>query len=155
MIFRECKRCGHPMDPGEGQNGMCDDCVTGETERREREEKMEWMIRATDWTQLEALECIINKELYYIGSKYPLCSIVRTRKYLERGYHINAGQYVKMCFQLNELDLKDVKVLEDQLTGVDTTYFKMMVDAIQKHMEETGEERVDATYAMNLINKLF
>ena len=103
----------------------------------------------------KALECIINKELYYIGSKYPLCSIVRTRKYLERGYHINAGQYVKMCFQLNELDLKDVKVLEDQLTGVDTTYFKMMVDAIQKHMEETGEERVDATYAMNLINKLF
>lgn len=103
----------------------------------------------------KALECIINKELYYVGSKYPLCSIVRTRKYLERGYHINAGQYVKMCMQLNELDLKDVRVLEDQLTGVDTTYFQMMIDAIQKHMEETGEERVDTTYAMNLINKLF
>ena len=103
----------------------------------------------------KALECIINKELYYIGSKYPLCSIIRTRKYIERGYHINAGQYVKMCMQLNELDLKDVKVLEDQLTGVDTTYFKVMVDALQKHMEETGEQKVDATYAMNLINKLF
>ena len=103
----------------------------------------------------KALECIINKELYYIGSKYPLCSIIRTRKYLERGYHINAGQYVKMCMQLNELDLTDVKVLEDQLTGVDTTYFQMMVDALQKHMEETGEQKVDTTYAMNLINKLF
>lgn len=103
----------------------------------------------------KALECIINKELYYIGSKYPLCSIIRTRKFIERGYHINAGQYVKMCMQLNELDLKDVKVLEDQLTGVDTTYFQMMVEAIQKHMEETGEEKVDTTYAMNLINKLF
>lgn len=103
----------------------------------------------------KALECIINKELYYIGSKYPLCSIVRTRKYIERGYHINAGQYVKMCFQLNELDLRDVKVLEDQLTGVDTTYFRMMVEAIQTHMKETGEEKVDTTYAMNLINKLF
>lgn len=45
----------------------------------------------------KALERIINKELYYIGSKYPLCSIIRTRKYIERGYHINAGQYVKMC----------------------------------------------------------
>ena len=60
MIFRECKRCGHPMYPGEGQNGMCDDCVTVETERREREEKMEWMIRATDWTQLE-VEDFLNE----------------------------------------------------------------------------------------------
>lgn len=104
---------------------------------------------------LKALECIINKELYYIGSKYPLCSIIRTRKYIDRGYHINAGQYVKMCMQLNELDLTDVKVLEDQLTGVDTTYFHMMVEALQKHMDETGEQKVDTTYAMNLINKLF
>ena len=103
----------------------------------------------------KALECIINKELYYIGSKYPLCSIIRTRKYIERGYHINAGQYVKMCMQLNELDLKDVKVLEDQLTGVDTTYFQMMVESLQTHMEKTGEQKVDTTYAMNLINKLF
>lgn len=103
----------------------------------------------------KALECIINKELYYVGSKYPLCSIVRTRKYIERGYHINAGQYVKMCMHLNELDLKDVRVLEDQLTGVDTAYFQIMIDALQKHMEETGKSTVDSTYAMNIINKLF
>lgn len=32
---------------------MCDECVTGETERQQREEKMEWMIQATEWTQLE------------------------------------------------------------------------------------------------------
>ncbi len=68
---------------------------------------------------------------------------------------INAGQYVKMCMQLNELDLKDVKVLEEQLTGVDTTYFQMMVEALQKHMEETGDSKVDTMYAMELINKLF
>lgn len=103
----------------------------------------------------KALECIINKELCYVGSKYPLCSIIRTRKYIKRGYHINAGQYVKMCMQLNELDLKDVKVLEEQLTGVDTTYFQMMVEALQKHMDETGDSMVDTTYAMQLINKLF
>lgn len=103
----------------------------------------------------KALECIINKELYYVGSKYPLCSIIRTRKYIERGYHINAGQYVKMCMQLNELDLTAVEVLEEQLTGVDTTYFQMMIDELQKHMEESGESKVDTTYAMKLINKLF
>ena len=60
MIFRECKRCGHPMDPGEGRNGMCDECVTGETERQQREEKMEWMIKATEWTQLE-VEDFLNE----------------------------------------------------------------------------------------------
>ena len=105
--------------------------------------------------EVEEIHKNYDFELYYIGSKYPLCSIIRTRKYLERGYHINAGQYVKMCMQLNELDLKDVKVLEDQLTGVDTTYFRIMVDALQSHMESTGEKTVDTTYAMNLINKLF
>ncbi|MBO5484303.1 MAG: hypothetical protein J5979_03715 [Lachnospiraceae bacterium] len=103
----------------------------------------------------KALECIINKELYYIGSKYPLCSIVRTRKYIERGYHINAGQYVKMCMQLNELDLRDVRVLEEQLTGVDTAYFRWMIEALESHMKDTGEEKVDTAYAMELINKLF
>ena len=103
----------------------------------------------------KALECIINKELYYIGSKYPLCSIIRTRKYLERGYHINAGQYVKMCMQLNLLDLTNVEVLEDQLTGVDTTYFQMMIEDLQKHQEELGTDKVDTGYAMQLINKLF
>lgn len=60
MIFRECKRCGHTMDPGEGRNGMCDECVTGETERQQREEKMEWMIQATEWTQLE-VEDFLNE----------------------------------------------------------------------------------------------
>lgn len=103
----------------------------------------------------KALECIINKELYYIGSLYPLCSIIRTRKYLERGYHINAGQYVKMAMQLNVLDLTDVKVLEDQLTGVDTTYFQMMIDELKKHQEATGNDKVDTTYAMELNHKLF
>lgn len=104
---------------------------------------------------VKALECIINRELYYIGSKYPLCSIIRTRKYIERGYHINAGQYVKMCMQLNDLNLRDVKVLEDQLTGVDTSYFAMLVESLQQHMETTGQDKIDTTYAMELINKLF
>lgn len=100
------------------------------------------------------MECIINKELYYVGSKYPLCSIIRTRKYIERGYHINAGQYVKMAMQLNELDLKDISVLEDQLTGVDTAYFQMMIDALREKMDGT-EQKIDGTYVMELINKMF
>ena len=103
----------------------------------------------------KALECIINKELYYVGSKYPLCSIIRTRKYLERGYHINAGQYVKMAFQLNELNLYDIETLEEQLTGVDSGYFQMMIDALRKKSDESGEAKVDKSYVFELINRMF
>lgn len=102
-----------------------------------------------------ALEAIINKELYYIGSKYPLCSIIRARKFINRGWTINAGQYVKMCLQLNALDLHDVDVLEDQLTGVDSGYFAMCIDAIRREQEGNPEFRSDDTYLFELINKIF
>ena len=49
----QCRRCGCMMDPGEGRNGMCDDCVTGETERQERREELDRMIRSTDFKQME------------------------------------------------------------------------------------------------------
>ena len=100
----------------------------------------------------QALECIINKELQYVGSKYPLCSIIRTRRFLERGYTINAGQYVNMAMQLNELNLKDIKVLEDQLTGVDTAYFSMLIEALDK---KYPDGQVDNAYVIELVNRMF
>jgi len=111
----------------------------------------------------KALECIINKELYYIGSKYPLCSIIRTRKYLERGYHINAGQYVKMAFQLGDLNLHDINVLEDQLIGVDSGYFSAVIHALrakyekldQKNLETTNSPCVENSYLFELLNRIF
>ena len=60
-----------------------------------------------------------------------------------------------MAMQLKELDLKDIETLEERLTGVDTTYFQMMLDDLQKKMDEGGEQKVDTTYLMKLINKLF
>lgn len=103
----------------------------------------------------EALECIINKELRYMGSKYPLCSIIRSRKFINRGYSINAGQYLKMCLQLNELDLKDVKVLKDQLTGVDSAYFNMLISAIETKKESNPEWQYDNNYLFEVINRIF
>lgn len=40
MYEKQCKRCGCSMDPGEGRNGVCDDCITGETERQKRENRL-------------------------------------------------------------------------------------------------------------------
>lgn len=102
-----------------------------------------------------ALEAIINKELFYMGSRYPLCSIIRTRKFISRGWTINAGQYLKMAMQLNELDLKDVKVLEDQLVGVDSAYFNMLIGALEEQKGKDENFSFSAQYVTTIIDKLF
>lgn len=102
-----------------------------------------------------ALEAIINKELYYMGSKYPLCSIFRARKYINRGYTINAGQYLKMAMQLNEMNLKDIEVLKDQLMGVDSAYMGMLIDAIAEQKEKDENFEIDSEYVIELVNRIF
>ncbi len=99
----------------------------------------------------KALESIINKELIYQGSKYPLCSIIRTRKFIERGWTINAGQYFKMALQLNKLDLTNVDVLRDQLIGVDSAYFLKILEAINN----VDLQIISDSYMFKIINRVF
>ena len=103
----------------------------------------------------EALEAILSKELRYIGSKYPLCSVIRTRKFIGRGWTINAGQYLKMLFQISQLDLSDVRVLRDQLVGVDSAYFGMLIDALQSKRDADPEFKISAMYLSELIDRIF
>lgn len=102
-----------------------------------------------------ALEAILNKELYYIGSKYPLCSIVRTRKFINRGWTINAGQYVKMALQLNELDLCNLHVFEEQLVGVDSAYFTQLIREVRNKKATDESFTIDSCYLIDLVNKVF
>ncbi len=98
-----------------------------------------------------ALESILTKELRYVGSKYPLCSIIRIRKFMARQWTINAGQILKMVMQLQELDLKDIATLQDQLVGVDSAYFGKIINLLQ----EKNVEKVDAGYLMTIIDRVF
>lgn len=98
-----------------------------------------------------ALEAILAKELFYCGSKYPLCSIIRTRKFIMRGWQINAGQYLKMVLQLNALDLLDRETLEDQLIGVDSAYFAQFIEATA----DLDPEKMNATYLGAIIDRIF
>lgn len=99
----------------------------------------------------ESLEALLARELRYVGSKYPLCSIIRTRKFIERGWHVTAGQYLKMVMQLNAMDLTQVDVLEEQLTGVDTAYFNQVIDALRAR----DQSKVDTAYLVELIDRIF
>lgn len=98
-----------------------------------------------------ALESIITKELRYVGSKYPLCSLIRIRKFVARQWTINAGQILKMVMQLQSLDLTNIAVLQDQLVGVDSAYFAQIL----RLLEEKGTEKVDTAYLMTIIDRVF
>lgn len=98
-----------------------------------------------------AMEALLSRTLNYVGSKYPICSVVRLRKFIQRGWSVNAGQILKMVFQISQLKLTDLKVLEDQLTGVDTAYFIQLIDKLK----EKDPEQVDAAYLVEIIDKIF
>lgn len=119
-----------------------------------------WMSKNNELVlKLPALEALMARELVYIGSKYPVCSMIRTRKFLKRGFSINAGQYLKMAFQISKLDLTNLEVLEDQLIGVDAAYFGQLITSLQEHekaMKEKGEPFVlDFGYLATIIDKIF
>lgn len=101
----------------------------------------------------EALEALLTQELQYIGSKYPLTSIIRTKKFILRGYSISAGTYLKIMYQISKLDLDDLSVLEDQLAGVDVAYFDMLIEAL-KSMKDKGQE-LSYGYLCSIIDKIF
>jgi hypothetical protein len=98
-----------------------------------------------------ALETLLSRELRYVGSKYPICSLIRLRKFLSRGWTVNAGQILKMCMQVSELDLTDMSVLQDQLTGVDAAYFCQVIE----RLKEKDPEKVNSAYLIEVIDRLF
>lgn len=98
-----------------------------------------------------AMEALLTRELRYVGSKYPVCSLIRIRKFTARGWTINAGQVLKACMQVNALDLTNLKVLQDQLTGIDAAYFMQVIDMLS----EKGGEKVDAAYLIEIIDRMF
>ena len=78
-------------------------------------------------TNKEAVESILTKQLKYTGSLYPLTSILRMKKFVKRNWNINAGEVLKIMFQISELNLKDPDILEEQLIGIDVAYFSELI----------------------------
>lgn len=102
---------------------------------------------------MEAMESLRTKNLKYVGSLYPICSILRLRKFIGRGWKINAGQVLKIIWQIKDLDLNDVEVLKEQLVGVDAAYFAEMLTILRDDVK-LGKT-IDQIYITNLLDKIF
>jgi hypothetical protein len=101
-------------------------------------------------TPEESLICMLSKDLVYKGSLYPLCSLMRTRKFIARGWRISAGQMLKIASQVQKIDFSDPSVLREQLMGVDAAYMYELINAIKSH-----QGKIDDTYLAKLIDEVF
>lgn len=99
----------------------------------------------------EIVDAIKRKRLIYTGSRYPIASIIRMRKFIRRGYYINSGQILKIALDINKLDLRDIKVLKRQLIGVDVLYFQVLMDRLEKVKSDT----LDTNYLVKLIDEFY
>lgn len=119
-------------------------------------------IHATNyWTKKEglvtntrALEALLAKELVYSGSRYPLASIFRTRKFIKREWTCHVGNFVKMAMQLNEMDLTQPDILEEQLTGVDAAYLFQIIEAVKEKRKDDPDFEFNSTYICTLVDRM-
>jgi hypothetical protein len=100
-------------------------------------------------TNHKAIESILTRQLIYNGSKYPICSMIRTRKFIKRGWNISAGEYLKMAFQIQDLDLYNISVLREQLIGVDAKYFIKFLDILKT------KNSLNVNEIFDLLNNIF
>lgn len=99
----------------------------------------------------DSLECLLSRTLVYRGSLYPVASIFRMKKFLERGWRITAGQQLKIMWQISEIDLKDYTVMQEQLTGVDMAYMWELIEALKS----VEPEKINSAYVSAIIDKIF
>jgi hypothetical protein len=99
----------------------------------------------------EALECLLSRTLVYVGSLYPMASIFRMKKFIERGWRINAGQQIKIMWQISDLDLKDPVTLQEQLTGCDAAYMHQLIEALK----DVSPEKINSSYISEIVDRIF
>lgn len=110
-----------------------------------------WTAKTGLVLNIDALESILCKQLKYQGSLYPLTTIIRIKKFLKRGWNISAGEQLKVMFQISELDLKNPRVLEEQLIGVDIAYFGLLIECL----EDYKKDEITSQSLNTLIDRIF
>lgn len=102
-----------------------------------------------------AIESILCKELHYCGSVTPLSSVFRMRKFLKRGWNINAGNIFKIMFDISNKDFSNIDTLIENLVGVDIVYFSRAVNRIRDEFQNNDNFKITKKYIFSLMDEIF
>lgn len=76
------------------------------------------------------LQDLAKRRLIYSGnSKYPICAMYRTKKYVERGFELPGATIMHIALCIIQLKIDNYAELEEQLMGIDTTYLQRLLEA--------------------------
>jgi len=93
-------------------------------------------------------------------SHYPICALIRTRKYQDRGYFIPNSTLLAISFAINRLDLSTYKELKDQLLGIDTMFLCKFLETLDDNETLTDSDRAEfidmcCTLIDNAVSEIF
>jgi len=94
-----------------------------------------------------------GKELHYNIGKYPLASLWRARKYIEKGFKFPAIELIRLALTINNLNIKNYIDLKEQLEGIDTLFLKDLTDALLKKGDKEFEIGEALTFMDEILAK--
>jgi len=84
---------------------------------------------------------LANRRLVYnVDSEFPISSLFRMKRYLQRGFKCAAIDMIKLTLKIHSLHLGDYKELRRQLLGIDVLFLKELTDKL------SGKEYLDKQY---------
>lgn len=93
----------------------------------------------------DMLMSVLTKELKYRHGKYPVSSLLRLQKYIQRGYTMPTGELIKLALDISKLDLSDSQVFSDQLSGVDLQLSADVLKAANNEFDKVqGQNLLDS-----------
>lgn len=83
----------------------------------------------------EMIRANVAKKLIVRGTKYPIDSLQRMKKYISRGYAMEVTELFKLVFAINDLNLRELSILRDQLIGIDASYLKEFIEVLDERIK--------------------
>jgi len=107
------------------------------------------------WFHKDFMHHLASKRLVYnTKSEFPIASLFRVRKYIERGYRISAMEIVKMALKVHSLPLYNFDALANQLRGIDISYLTVVVEELKQRSEEAYDFNTFMIFAEELLEKV-
>lgn len=95
-----------------------------------------------------------RKLIFNENTIYPIISMHRAIKYIQRGYKLSGYEQVKIALAINNLKMENYMDLKIQLQGIDTLEFAPLTDKLMKNPDKKYDYKTikeEIKYKENLI----